>query len=149
MKHCDWASPSRPKLLCSAAMNSQGYAFIAASIVVLTSGCLSSNSAKDKHATFHHCKAKEVTLQKLPSSGHAKYRTTGCGHEETFSCIAAKCRSARILVVRQHAAEHKCKPEDVSAQESADGKVSVSGCGAEASYVCREIGDDVLDCKRQ
>jgi hypothetical protein len=110
------------------------------------SGCFSSNAAKDKHAVFHGCDTSNVELVEVPSTGHTRYQTKGCGHEEVFSCIGAKCRSARILVARHYAADQKCKLEQVSTSEPEPNQFVASGCAREQRYACKEVPDDVLQC---
>ena len=110
------------------------------------SGCFSSSSAKDKHAVFHGCDSSNVQLEEVPSTGHTRYKTKGCGHEETFSCIGAKCRSARILVVRHYAADQKCKLEQVQTTEPEPNQFVASGCEKERRYFCKEVPNDVLQC---
>lgn len=109
-------------------------------------GCFSSGAAKDKHAVFHGCDSSNVELEEVPSTGHTRYRTKGCGHEEVFSCIGAKCRSARILVARHYAADQKCKLEQVRTNESEPNQFAASGCAQERRYTCKEVPDDVLQC---
>jgi hypothetical protein len=121
---------------------------VVGSALVLTA-CFSSSSAKDKHAVFHDCPSSSVTLQELPSEGHTRYKTSGCGHEEVFSCIAAKCRSARILVLRQHAADFNCKLEKITTEEPSEGSFVSKGCGKTGHYTCREVDRDVIKCDKQ
>jgi hypothetical protein len=114
---------------------------------VLLVSCVASSSAKDKHAVFHGCSSGEVQLQELQSSGHTRFKTTGCGHEERFSCIGAKCRSGRILVVRQYAAEQKCKLNKVETEEPEPGHFVAQGCGKTVGFVCQEVPNEVLKCE--
>ncbi len=113
------------------------------------SACFSSSSAKDKHAVFHGCSSSQVTLQEIPTEGHTRYKTSGCGHDEVFSCIAAKCRSARILVARQHAADFKCKLEEVTTEEPSEYQFVSQGCGKTGYYQCSEVDRDVIACEKQ
>jgi hypothetical protein len=111
-----------------------------------SSGCLASIGAKDGHAVFHGCKSGDVELVEVPSEGHTKYKSVGCGHEEVFVCIAAKCRSGRILSIRHHAAAHNCKMDQITTQEPSPDEFETTGCGQTSRYRCKEVPNQVLKC---
>ncbi len=116
---------------------------------LLTTACLSNVALKEKHANFHHCDSGDVSVEDLPSDGYAKYRTEGCGHEETFYCIVAKCRSGRILSIRHHAAKYNCKMEEISTEEPSPMLFATTGCGHTDRYYCKEAKNEVLSCQLQ
>ncbi len=117
-------------------------------LAALSTGCLGSLGVKEKHAAAHKCSSGDVTLKELDNEGHKKYQSTGCGHEEIYYCIVAKCRSPRILSVRHHAAEHNCKMEDITTEEPSANEFVTTGCGKTERYKCEEVPDDVVSCER-
>lgn len=122
-----------------------GTAIVGVSLAL--SGC-SGTMAADKHASFYHCDSGQVTSEELPSTGHTKLKTTGCGHEEVFYCIGAKCRSPRILAIRLFAGDHACTDDQTTATaEGEDGMVWLaSGCDKSQKYRCKEVPREVIQC---
>ncbi len=117
-------------------------------LAVTSTGCLGSLGVKEKHAAVHKCSSGDVTLKELENDGHAKYQSTGCGHEEIYYCILAKCRSPRVLSVRHHAAKHNCKMEEITTEEPSPNEFVTTGCGKTDRYRCKEVPDDVVACDR-
>lgn len=110
-------------------------------------GCFGSSSAATKHADFHHCSSSDVKTEEIQVDGRSAFKTIGCGKEEVFFCIGAKCRSPRILAVRKFAASESCPEASLTtAAQGADGW-TVSGCSKSITYRCREVPDEVVDCQ--
>jgi hypothetical protein len=127
-------------------MTIMGTALVGVAFVL--SGC-SGTMAADKHASFYHCDSGQVTTEELPSTGHTKLKTVGCGHEEVFYCIGAKCRSARILAIREFAGANGCTDDKTTATaEGEDGMTWVaSGCDKTQKYQCKEVPNEVIQCE--
>ena len=114
-------------------------------LLALTS-CFSTSSAKDKHANFHHCNSSAIQVEETEVNGQTAFRTTGCGHDELFYCIGAKCRSPRILAVRLFSAAQSCKEAEVRTEEESGDIWAVSGCGKSTRYHCPRVPRQVVEC---
>lgn len=110
--------------------------------------CLGSLGVKEKHAAFHQCSSSDVHLEEVPNEGHTMFRSKGCGQQEVYYCIVAKCISPRILSVRHHAAEHDCKVGEITTEEPSPNEFVTRGCGKSDRYRCKEVPSDVVRCER-
>ncbi len=118
----------------------------ASALGIMLTACFSTHSAKQKHADFHRCAADSVHAEAVEVDGREAVRTQGCGHDELFFCIGAKCRSPRMLAVRLFSAKHSCEQDEV--QTSSVGNVwTLQGCGKEARYRCVPAPRDAVDCQ--
>ncbi len=112
------------------------------------SGCALQSVAREKHASFHGCASEDVTSSPVTIEGVDYVQTEGCGATETFRCIGAKCRSRRLLAIRQFSNDVGCKREGIEAVEKA-GAVRVSGCARSATYDCRDDSKQLIRCQRR
>jgi hypothetical protein len=115
-------------------------------VALVVGGCFSHSSAKDRHANFYGCPSAEVTTQDVEAQGHAQVRTVGCGHEDLFYCIGAKCRSPKILALKLFSADEACPVEQSAATEQGQGTWAVTGCGKTKKYRCVEVANEVIHC---
>ncbi len=115
-------------------------------IALVLTACFSTNSATQKHADFHHCDPGAVEAAEVDVSGKKMIQTNGCGHQELFFCVGAKCRSPRLLTVRLFSAKHKCQEAQV--QTTSEGETwTANGCGKTARYHCVEVPQEVAQCQ--
>jgi len=121
-------------------------ALMAGALPLLAVACFSSSSAATKHADFYHCSANEVTTRDVEMDGSSSIETSGCGHQEVFVCIGAKCRSARLLAVRVFGAQLSCH-EDQVRTEGGPNEFVASGCGKTAKIQCTRVPNEIFDCK--
>jgi len=116
-------------------------------LIALTS-CALESVAREKHASFHGCPEDAVTSTEVDVGGQKYVKTEGCGTTEMFRCIVAKCRSPRLLVVRQFSHDESC-PEGQITTTEAGTNLSASGCGKQATYTCTDDKEDVISCERR
>ena len=121
-------------------------ASVVSAVALVMGGCFSHSSAKDRHADFYGCPSGEVTTQDVETQGHAQVRTVGCGHEDLFYCIGAKCRSPKILSLKLFSADEACPVEQGTAADGGQGTWTVTGCGKTRKYHCVEVPNEVIRC---
>ena len=119
---------------------------VAGAVALMVGGCFSHSSAKDRHANFYGCPSAEVTTQDVEAQGRAQVRTSGCGHEDLFYCVGAKCRSPKILALKLFSADEACPVEQGAAVDEGQGIWAVTGCAKTKKYRCVEVPNEVIRC---
>ncbi len=112
-------------------------------------GACSGANVQGKHAKFHGCSSDDVKVTEVESEGHTRLDTSGCGAEETYYCIGMKCRSPRLLAISHYSVEHKCKEQDVKTKSDDGMTFKLSGCGKKDTYACKQVDNEVIDCKKK
>lgn len=110
---------------------------------------MSHSVAESKHAEFHGCSKDQVQSKEVETDSGTRIETTGCGKTESFVCIAAKCRSPRILAVRLFSNANNCKHKDITTEELGSDRFKVKGCGKDATYRCKDDKKDLIECKAE